>query len=288
MLFRNDSIFVIQSVNSTFGSESGIYFSADNGNTWQKAAGTGLKQSPVDFSISGNMMYAASTNGGVYVSPNSGKNWTRMTSPAFAQYNVFNIIQAIGDTVYTNGNNTIYRSLDKGVTWMEVPQANLPTNQGNLLCINRIGNRLYAGVEYRGIYYSEDNGQTWKNMVDGFPSGNSTSTYNLLSNNGRLFAMTTSGFFQRSIIGGDPFALGFTDLSNTISENEYAVYPNPGSGYVTVSSLNNSRFKLMEQSGRLIFEKEIEGEVKININYLQPGIYFYNFSGNKTKKLLVE
>ncbi len=287
MLFKNDTIFVLQTVNSTFGSESGVYFSANNGTSWTKAANTGFVGA-VDFSISGDYMYAAATNGGVYVSTNSAKNWTKMTSPAFPQYNTFNMIQAIGDTVYTTGYNIIFKSLDKGMTWAQVPAINQPTTQGNLLNISRIGNRLYAGVDYYGVYYSENNGLTWKSMVDGFPSGNNTSTFNILQNNGRLFAMTTSGFFQRSAAGGDPFTLGLNDFPNVSVEEVFVVYPNPGSGSVTLSSQIASHFKLMDQAGRTVLEKDVEGQMKVNISQLHPGVYFYNFNNNKTRKFIVE
>ena len=59
-----------------------------------------------------------------------------------------------------------------------------------ILCMALIGNNLFAGTEYDGVYLSTDNGSNWTSMYNGMPYN----TVNAMAVNGnKLFAGTKTG-----------------------------------------------------------------------------------------------
>lgn len=101
----------------------------------------------------------------------------------------------------------------------------------------------------------------------------------------RIKAMAKDGTTTYSAI----VKLSFTDITN----NQFAVYPNPARTEITVStSYSNSLLNITDISGKTIISKNLDAtETRLNIDKLRAGIYMvilHTDEGNKTSRLIVE
>lgn len=94
-----------------------------------------------------------------FITISAAAQWTRVNSlPARA----FNNIVAYGDTIYAVTDSSLfYRSTDAGTSWTT------HTVSANPIIINAfalLNNKIYIGTTVHGIFYSDNNGQSWSNM----------------------------------------------------------------------------------------------------------------------------
>jgi len=75
------------------------------------------------------------------------------------------------------------------------------------------------------------------------------------------------------------FIFGTTSI-NELNLSNLKVYPNPTSGVVNFSNINNSTVQLLDLSGKIINNYEILNN-QININDLKSGVYFLKISNGK-------
>lgn len=68
----------------------------------------------------------------------------------------------------------------------------------------------------------------------------------------------------------------------------FSIYPNPAQKVLYIQSSRQSTFTLTDQSGRVVFAKQVSGTVSVDIENLTPGTYYLN---NKTsgirKKVII-
>ncbi|MEO8514583.1 MAG: T9SS type A sorting domain-containing protein [Ignavibacteria bacterium] len=102
--------------------------------------------------VSGNKIFAGTTNNGVFLSTNDGTSWSQTT---LNNQFIFSLA-ASGSNVYagTNGNG-IFVSTNTGATWSQSLM-----NQ-YVVSLAVLGNYIFAGVYYNGVYVSTNNGTTW-------------------------------------------------------------------------------------------------------------------------------
>ena len=107
---------------------AGVFRSTDRGNSWIPV-NTGLHYEP-------------------------GEGFTGVT--AFAQK---------GDTFYAGTRDALHASTDGGNTWHPVPNFRNPESISGIVVI---GDRIYVGTLNTGVWYSDDDGNSWLQMNDGF------------------------------------------------------------------------------------------------------------------------
>jgi photosystem II stability/assembly factor-like uncharacterized protein len=182
-------------------SKEGIYRSTDNGNSWGQV-NQGLKNLNVNaIAIRGNGDIFAGTNGGgMFVSKDNGQSWTEINEGLQSPYIVAVSINPSNGHLYiaTDVYSTIYRSTNSGQSWEE-------RNNGIAnISINYIGisseDELFA-CTYSGMFFSRDNGNTWKGINQGLPE--QKNIYSLVfvndnliligSRNSRIYNSTTNG-----------------------------------------------------------------------------------------------
>jgi len=77
---------------------------------------------------------------------------------------------------------------------------------------------------------------------------------------------------------------------NTISEDEYAIYPVPVRNNLNIKLAdfeNYSRVQILDMNSRNVAEQKINnGETTINVNSLTPGIYFVIIFDNNNNPVL--
>ena len=128
----------------------------DSGKTWSIAYYPGQRIFPVSFCLSGNNIFAGSTDG-VYLSENDGTNW-KTANTGLEKASVMAITLS-GSNMFagTVDNKGVFLSTNNGKSWKTVNKG-----LGNLNVYELItgGKNIIAGTE-DGVYISSDNGSNW-------------------------------------------------------------------------------------------------------------------------------
>ncbi len=135
-----------------------IYSSTDDGLTWTEG------DPRVD--IRGAIATAASPDGTVYIAENNtvfssinrGGSWTNRSVASGGNYLVGMTIDGDGNPVAASFNGPLYRSTDKGQTWVELESS--PGTSLFAITSDETG-RLFVADRRNRIFRSEDNGATW-------------------------------------------------------------------------------------------------------------------------------
>lgn len=129
-----------------------------------------------------DLLVAGTDDGLIQITTDGGKNWRKVEGIAGvpAMTYVYHVLTSQHDenVIYATFNNHrrgdfkpyLFRSADKGVTWMSL-NANLP-ERGSTFCLLedfQDPNLLFAGSEF-GVYFSTDGGKSWRQLKAGLPT----------------------------------------------------------------------------------------------------------------------
>ncbi len=151
----------------------GIYRSTDLGLNWYKSmSGFPAGSSILSFLISGSSVYAG-TRDGIYLTDNNGNEWIKLTgtNDTINYCTVWGICEKDNNIfagTFLQYNSTVYKSSDKGLTWIR-SGTGLPPDLTFVFGMATSGNNILAATD-EGIFYSSNNGTNW------FPS-NSPNQY---------------------------------------------------------------------------------------------------------------
>ena len=155
-------------------SDNGLLYSEDNGKTWNQSNITSG-----DFeclTVIGNTAIAGGYSyNGLFYSEDNGKTWNQSN----INTDDFVCLITIGNTIIAGSwsSNGLYYSEDNGHTWN---QSNITS--GNFCCLTVVGSTLIANSSNNGLYYSEDNGHTWKKENE----TNNLTIYSLINHNDKI------------------------------------------------------------------------------------------------------
>lgn len=187
--FRMVTAAAVDSSGALIVSNNGsIVISSDRGTTW-----TLTEQQQLGGELTVNkegMIFMA--GGGVFRSTDRGVIWDQFNE-GMTDINTVSVSTANNGIVFVGGRALLYRSSDYGVTWGEV---NFPfiTGSENVRALTNRGNRIVAGVDKTGAYFSDDVGITWTNRSEGL--ARDTINDMLLTPSGPIFAATTTGIYE--------------------------------------------------------------------------------------------
>ena len=141
--------------------------------------------------LSGNIF--AGTYKGVYISTDNGDNWNVAGLSTNSIYALK--VDEIGNLFAGSDNGSVYKSNDKGNTWIQV--ANKITNYPvQTLTINNSG-ILFVGFNGGGVFRSNDNGSTWTALNAGLTNLNVQCLE--LDSHSYLYTGTSGSWLFRSI-----------------------------------------------------------------------------------------
>ncbi len=83
--------------------------------------------------------------------------------------------------------------------------------------------------------------------------------------------------------------LPFTNINETLENNEIAIYPNPASDFIHINVSNDYIIQIFDLTGRSVLESKTDNE-QINISNIPAGIYIIRGSNKKnqfTRKLII-
>jgi len=229
------------------------------------------------------VIYAGTDDANVWVTTNSGTNWSLINSGLPNRWvtrltinkDSANIcyVSLSGYKVDSTGAH-IFRTTNYGQNWTAI-NGNLPDAPINDIIIdNNNSNKLYIGTDY-GVMITTNLGQSWSVLGGGLPSSVPVHDLTLHQNTNQLFAWTH---------GRSAFKMYLTPIQNISSSGEkaedyylYQNYPNPFNPFTkikfNIKNSGNVSLKIYDSSGKEIME--------IYNGFLGKGIYETTFSGEK-------
>ena len=275
----------------------GVFKSTNFGATWDSSGLSGMRVTAL--AISGNYIFAGTNNSttpkGIYISTNGGANWTQsslnnkvITSFALQGTNIY-------ASTYNQNPSGVYISTNFGVTWTITALNNKLVNN-----VYSFDNKLFAGVYNGGVYYSSNNGSTWKTKNEGFPPTSLPSVYCFAVANGYIIEGNYGWSVWRRSYSE---TIDIKQLSTEVPDG-YKLeqnYPNPFNPTTTInfSIPKESILSLIiydasgKQIQRLLNNENIKAgayEINFNGNHLTSGVYFYRFEAGDfatTKKMIL-
>ncbi|HWA06395.1 MAG TPA: T9SS type A sorting domain-containing protein [Ignavibacteria bacterium] len=310
------------------GYSNGFNYTTNLGSNWVFG---NLTQWTTELLATGSTVYAGcfypqlvSTNKGVWISTNSGANWTQT---ALNNIDIYSLAisgsylfagggtNGVGGGVFKSTNNGlnwtnplpmggdaiasfenfvysgaigIYRSTNFGENWT---QTSLTTQDVNALTTYN-NNIVFAGTS-NGFYQSTDNGITWLLRNEGMTSGVSS----MAIFNGYICAGSLGqGIWRRPLSE----LVGIEQISSTIPEKSGLEqnYPNPFNPNTKIKfqllKHGNAEIIIYDITGRriqkLLNEELNAGEYEIDFNAsgLSSGIYFYKLEVNSGKEVFTD
>lgn len=283
---------------------TGVFRSTDFGTSWH-AVNTGLPQiSPkinyLYLITSGNSanIYAATANG-VFMTPNFGSQWYLTGSSGTiipSSTDVYCVVN-IGSVLLAGVINGIYRSIDMGNNWAQVPVLSAPSS--SVMSFAVYGNYVFAGTLGGGIYLSSNFGASWSKVTIG-----SAIEYGSIYSLAVLGNYLIAGTYQQGV-----WRRRLSDMISNVSiEKEVPVYfsleqnyPNPFNPTTTINysvreSQQHVTLKIYDLPGReiaaLVNENKPAGRYSVAFSgaNLPSGVYYYILTaGNYTsvKKMIL-
>lgn len=272
-----------------------VYKTTDNGVLWNPVSpGGNVRSVTADepYVYSGFYNYTSGGNGGVYVSVNSGANWTR----TLADINIYSIAfknetvyaGATDDTLRTGG---VYVSVDHGGTWF---RSQLDSVSVKTICTHEnyvfagVDNSYYPGfLEYAGFWVSTNRGLSWNKKSDGLPASN-TAVYSISVMNDYIYIVASDGGIWKRPVSQ---VISVENISSEIPSDYMLMqnYPNPFNPKTIINyqcpMYSNVSLKVYDVLGKevavLVNENQsatggpAKYEVEFDGSGLPSGVYFY-------------
>jgi len=190
-----------------------FYYTSDFGKNWEISPFASFDLSPIYFTKENEIFTSSIEDLSLYYSSDFGKNWENR-SVGYEKTSLYSFTQDSSMNVYFFGiNHGIYSSKNKGLSWQRSSKGFTSADVKRMV-FDKKGNIYIVG---NGIFKSEDNGTTWKNL--GFEGWHlSTIAINdkgdLFSSIyfGRFFRSTNDGLTWDTITKGIPYNIEFDNL----------------------------------------------------------------------------
>ena len=118
------------------------------------------------------VLFVGTEGAGVFRSTDRGNSWTSVnTGLHYEPGEGFTGVTAFmpkGGTFYAGTRRTLYASTDGGNTWHHVSNFRKHESISGIVVI---GDRIYVGTLNTGVWYSDDDGNSWLQVNDGFGPG---------------------------------------------------------------------------------------------------------------------
>ncbi|MDE0682885.1 MAG: hypothetical protein OXI63_08230 [Candidatus Poribacteria bacterium] len=140
----------------------------NNRNGWVQTNGPYGGEILIFYAAPKGVLFAGTEGAGVFRSTDRGNSWTPVNTglhyePGEGFTGVTALVQK-GDTLYAGTRRTLYASTDGGNTWHHVLNFRKHESISGIVVIE---DRIYVGTLNTGVWYSDDDGDSWLQM-DGF------------------------------------------------------------------------------------------------------------------------
>ena len=188
----------------------GVSISTDNGTTWN-AVNNGLPNF-YSYALTGVIKELAASNNNVFAIINGGfvvrylstDNGSSCTDANTGAISGISAIAVIGDTFFVGSSNGVYKSTNKGSTWIT---AGLTDSVITSFVVN--GANLFASTN-SAVFLSTNSGDIWRPASSGLPDSGIVQLS--ASDNFLMAKVENKGFFLSTNSGANWTALGGTGL----------------------------------------------------------------------------
>jgi photosystem II stability/assembly factor-like uncharacterized protein len=161
------------------GTKNGLFRTSDEGASWTSVIAPSRFPEVNSLASSGMNLFAvwgvggqATQSDGVFVSSDSGVNWTAASNGLPRPINDSTIYEYISFLLPSGGNlfagaGRVYVTSNNGGTWTAA-SSGLPSDV-YITCLANSGARLIAGTGWHGPFLSTDGGHNWIGANEGFP-----------------------------------------------------------------------------------------------------------------------
>lgn len=267
-----------------------ILHSTDNGTSWlQTASIEADTYNLFSFNDSGHVFCASTLSGNILRSTNNGNTWNKFnTQLGYEGIKCFP--NGLGDLLLLGGIHGVFRSVDKGQTWIT---SGLPNDTINAICIIA-PNLAFSGTASNGIFKSTDNGSTWFAANLGLPTDEILAIRNTPDGT-VLIGTRNNGLFRSTNSGIDWHSVTITSIDENETESPVSFtleqnYPNPfnPNTFIEFSIPVQQIVKLNiydmlgNQVAEMLNENKSAGDYKIEFDAsnLSSGVYFYQLKTN--------
>lgn len=162
-----------------------VYMSTDNGSTWTSYS-TGIITPYIDgLGLNGNRLFAG-THGRIYYSDLSSGVWTQVPFVTSGSRS----FHFDGNSIIAGSDDGVIRSTDYGATWTKIDSIHISNSYSQAWDVLKLGNRIIAGYNNKGIRISTDDGNTWDFSNTGLSQ---YTTINALASSGNNILAGTNG-----------------------------------------------------------------------------------------------
>jgi subtilisin-like proprotein convertase family protein len=142
--------------------------------------------------------------------------WQQLTLP-------IGFVSAIvekGNVIYVAAGGGVHKSTNDGATWTS--SYNIPSSAGSIEALLVVGQNIYAGTYYRGIYRSIDDGVTWQQTNTGLSD---TTVNSLIYFNNTFFAgVGTGNVVNQSGMFKSPDGVTWSAVNLNIASNMQSTF----------------------------------------------------------------
>jgi photosystem II stability/assembly factor-like uncharacterized protein len=203
--------------------------------------------------------------------------WHPLEARLIVRGNVFIVYTRVGSSFFS-----MHISLDGGQTWSsyckEDNPSGLPWGTSEIRDLAYVGNNLVAATQ-KGIYVSENGGQTWEARSEGLWHRNIN---DLIVHDGYLWAAAVNGgVWRRPLNELELHNESETRIEREEWANALTIYPNPATGRLFIESNKEAgQLEIRDMTGRLLVQKNINaGITPLEVTLLKPGVYQVVFTG---------
>ncbi len=169
---------------------SRLYKSSDGGRTWFILNTSDFVSLPTAIDVKDGKILAGTADANLYLSTDNGESWTDLKSGQLSS--TINYVMWKGTDIYLGTDLGVYVSTNQGGTWSL--RNNGLKGEAKITFLRFANNKLIAGTQNAGVYFSEDNGNFWFEFNEGIPD---MSIISLESDNFYLYAGTEYGSVAR-------------------------------------------------------------------------------------------
>ncbi|GEM_PF-959347 len=270
------------------GCDWGVYRYFVDGGFWSPTGTINITVSAITH-LSTDVI-ASTLGGDIYIYPGG---WTEWKYQGSIGVRVASIVSNNEGMLFAVGPNGVFRSIDKGASWIQKNFGILDTNLVSAT-VDKAGNIFVGSYQSGDIYRSSDQGNSWIRFA--------TLAYPVRClligiDGGDIYASAAGRFFQSVALSTSVFQTLNVSLKDfSLDQN----YPNPFNPSTVISyrlPFNSSvTLKVYDVLGRevetLVSDHQNAGSysVTFNVGNLPSGIYFYRLKTgtySETKKLVL-
>ena len=276
LIINDDGVMLsVNKIPSTPYSTLAIFRSYDEGDNWEQ-----LEYPEYDFMIHGEMIFAGNNtvvivatgfdlNGYTFVSDDFGTSWE--TKPVL-EWEGFYDVEFHNGNLYAEAQHKLFFSDNMGTSYTDISYTlNCFGNDCYFGEMSKYDNRFFIEKtenQSSTLFYSEDNGNTWTDMVSGLPAGFFGSCL-YSGNNGDLYL----GTYDDGL-----YTTGDISTGTNVSEDSdiTLISPNPAHDYIKIETEGDVQLiSIYSSDGRLFFKcRDISAGQLIDVGGYPSGVYF--------------